>query len=479
MDSMLFLCCLAALATLGSFAEACPNSGNTLVALSGSITDGFGYYSSNTDCVWIIAPSGASSATITFSQFDLEDENDYLTISACDTVSCSNPTTLARFTGHSIPSNIAVGKVTRVRFTSDGSSSYAGFTLSYSASSSLPLSSASSCSVGQYYSSTYSRCQSCSNKPSNAYYTSNGGSSSDGCSWSCSSGYMKTNGYCSFESGYEGSYERSDEEVGALALSSKSKIITGVLGTFWLLTIIVVLIIMRARPLDASADPPSVVCLKGYHARLSCLIAAAALALTTLVLTLVFDSDSQLCNIGHRLRLMLAALGIHVIGGITLYSLSGCGCRLCLCFYCNCCDRTCQATTAIGFSLFFWFIGLFAYAVLVFALLLLSFQMERLEDADLQGLCRLTVFLPLGVGPACGLCSAAAMLLQGHFITLVPEAVAAHSRRSAPPGGSDTELAVSAGNAGLGAKEPATLPNVRTDSAAAAIGLPAGTNTMV
>jgi hypothetical protein len=157
-----------------------------------------------------------------------------------------------------------------------------------------------------------------------------------------------------------GYYSALDEDV-LLASNKASRIIAGVLGTVLLLTIVIVLIVMRARQLDSSPDPQSCACLHGYYPKMGCLIASAVLAFITLVLTLASDSESRQCDYGHRIGLMSAALALHVIGGIVLYSLSDCGCRLCLCLCCRCCDRPYQATTAIGFSLLFWFIGMGLY----------------------------------------------------------------------------------------------------------------------
>ena len=365
-------------------------------------------------------------------------------------------------------------------------------------------SSDSSCSIGQYYSSLYSSCQSCTNKPSSAYYTSSGGSSSVGCSWSCSTGYVNVNGYCTYgtsnsqNSGpvtgatYSTYYSLAADTVNAM--NKLSQIIAGVLGAILLLTIAVVLVVMRARPLESPPGPHSCACLHGYHAKLRCLLAAAALALTTLALTLASDSESQLCDIDRRFRLMLAALGLHVVGCIALYSLSDCGCALCLCCRCGgCCDRTIQATTAIGCSLTFWFLAIGPYAYVVYAL---DFCNALVKDSSLQEICLLSrSFVPLGIGPWCGILSAAAMLLQGHFVSLVPEAIAALSPpASTQPAPGDTEL-VFLGNAappvtvpGKAASEPvavavrvveSTTLSAPSRPATAPLGAPNRTNWMV
>jgi hypothetical protein len=520
-----FLFCLAILAVQGSSATTCPSSGGTLTASSGSITDGYGYYSPYTSCLWTIAPSSGSSIRITFSEFDLERGPDYLEISDCDTVACSYPTNTVRLTGNDIPDDVIVGRVARVRFTTDGSVNRAGFTLYYSVSSA-----SSSCSVGQYYSSSYSSCRSCTNKPSNAYYTSSGGSSSTGCSWSCSSGYVSAGGsscssgscsvgeyYSSYYSScqscsnkpsnayytssggssstgcswscssgyvsiggdceYYGSGYHSDLDEDVLLASNKaSRIVAGVLGTVLLLTIVVVLIVMRARQLHSLPDPQFCACLHGYYPKMGCLIAAAVLALITLVLTLASESESRQCDYGHRIGLMSAALALHVIGGIVLYSLSDCGCRLCLCLCCRC-DRPFQATTAIGFSLLFWFSGMGLYIWVILFLGIFDYEANHYNGyynyyGSLEEICLFSIgAVPLGIGAWCGICSAAAMLLQGHFITLVPEAIAAMAPQPASGGTSGGTELVYAGEAG-----PSGTQSVPT--AAAALNAPDKTNAM-
>ena len=163
----------------------------------------------------------------------------------------------------------------------------------------------------------------------------------------------------------------------------------------------------------------------------------AALALVILVLTCV--SDNMMCDFGPRLGLLSAALALHLVAGVVMYSLSSCGCSLCLCCSGSCCGLAIQATTAMGFSLVFWLLGMGGY---ILALLFHGlFQMDAVYFHANPGYTCLVSFywlLPQGVGPWCGICSAAAFLLQGHFITLVEEAVA--SLRAAAGPAADPQL---------------------------------------
>ena len=87
---------------------------------------------------------------------------------------------------------------------------------------------------------------------------------------------------------------------------------------------------------------------------------------------------------------------------------------------------------ALGFSLLFWLLGMGGYILAV--LFLAIFQMEvTYAHANPDFMCQVSFWLlPQGVGPWCGICSAAAFLLQGHFITLVKEAVASLRAAAGP-----------------------------------------------
>ena len=175
-----FYCIILHTAILDSMAaNTCPKSGTTLTSPSDSITDGAGAYSANMDCSWIIAPTGCSAVSISFSQFDLEQGHDTLTISSCYDKYCFYPTVIATLSGYTIPTSITTGQYVQVHFQSDSTVNYAGFTLTYSGDS--------SCMPAQLSaSSAYTSCT--NKKPVNSIYTASGSGSAD-CSWRCSSGF--------------------------------------------------------------------------------------------------------------------------------------------------------------------------------------------------------------------------------------------------------------------------------------------------
>lgn len=109
-------------------------SGTTsLTAVSGTFSDGSGSnnYSNNSDCKWLIQPSGVGSITISFSSFDLQNGLDFIKVYDGTTMSA---TLLASYSGSSLPASItSSGGAMLVHFTSDASGSAAGWTASYSA----------------------------------------------------------------------------------------------------------------------------------------------------------------------------------------------------------------------------------------------------------------------------------------------------------------------------------------------------------
>lgn len=97
--------------------------------MEGSITDGSGpsAYLNDRDCYWVIEPENAVSITLTFSEFDLEDDFDYLHIYA----GSDEETPVASLTGSGDQQiTIDEGKVI-LHFESDNSVSQGGWSLSY------------------------------------------------------------------------------------------------------------------------------------------------------------------------------------------------------------------------------------------------------------------------------------------------------------------------------------------------------------
>lgn len=103
----------------------------TLTASSGSIDDGSGGsdYGNDSDCRWLINPTGAANVSLTFTSFDTEDGYDYVKI--YDGNSTSDPL-LGEYCGSSIPPAItSSGGQMLVSFISDYDITAAGFSASY------------------------------------------------------------------------------------------------------------------------------------------------------------------------------------------------------------------------------------------------------------------------------------------------------------------------------------------------------------
>ena len=105
----------------------------TIFEASGNFSDGSesGSYVNNQNCFWYIAPPCAQSVTLSFSEF--ETEQDYDGIIIYDSLNGGN--ILGVFSGNNIPENITsnTGEMF-VRFTSDFSNNFNGFEASYTSS---------------------------------------------------------------------------------------------------------------------------------------------------------------------------------------------------------------------------------------------------------------------------------------------------------------------------------------------------------
>lgn len=107
-------------------------SGTTnLTSNLGSFNDGSGAsnYSNNSDCKWLIQPSGATTITLGFSTFNLNNAGD--TVYVYDGSTIASPV-LAKFTGTSLPTNTTstAGKLL-VRFVTDTANTAAGWAANY------------------------------------------------------------------------------------------------------------------------------------------------------------------------------------------------------------------------------------------------------------------------------------------------------------------------------------------------------------
>ena len=105
----------------------------TIFEASGNFSDGSesGTYVNNQNCFWYIAPPCAQSVTLSFSEF--ETEQDYDGIIIYDSLTGEN--VLGDFSGNNIPENITsnTGEMF-VQFTSDFSNNFNGFEASYTSS---------------------------------------------------------------------------------------------------------------------------------------------------------------------------------------------------------------------------------------------------------------------------------------------------------------------------------------------------------
>jgi hypothetical protein len=467
----------------------CPNSGQTLTSTSGLITDGTGSHFNGISCSWIISPSGAKSVTLSFSLFQTESCCEFLRVYSCSDTSCNSNSELGKspFSGFSIPLNVTSNTgIMKVSFESDGSTVRSGFTATYMSTTS------SACPTGEY-SGADGGCYSCSNRPINSYYTSNGGASSIGCTWQCDSGYYRTSsGACKYE--YFTSRQRcstgtyltsgglcssctnkpSDAHYvsngGACswicndgyvsdgsrcysgpATSVAGKAVSSVLGLFLLIPICVIAVKFRAIYDYSSSAAASqqlqnqcCICLTTFNSRRMVLGASGVLAVLTLILTIAADALPTVCGLASgKLGLAGAAYFFHIAGGLMTYSLSSCGCSLCTpaaCCQCSrsVCTRTVQATTALGFSISFWVI---AQLFFIYNLIGLDSTEKAHAYYTERGsyymvtdpLCLYGDPVPPGLVSIAGTLNAAALVLQGHFVTLVPEALAAAAAREMAP----------------------------------------------
>ena len=100
----------------------------TITEPTAVITDGSNsyQYQNNTFCNWYIQPDGAESIRVTFTEFDIEPENDYIKILN------SENQTVANISGSTLPSPILVmGNKITVTFRSDASTRAQGFSFYY------------------------------------------------------------------------------------------------------------------------------------------------------------------------------------------------------------------------------------------------------------------------------------------------------------------------------------------------------------
>lgn len=109
-------------------------SGTTnLTTPSGTFSDGSGSnnYNNNSDCKWKIQPSGATSITLSFTNFNVSDPGD--TVYAYNGSTTSSPL-LGKWAGTTLPTSVtSTGGTMLVRFVTDATNTAAGWTANYSA----------------------------------------------------------------------------------------------------------------------------------------------------------------------------------------------------------------------------------------------------------------------------------------------------------------------------------------------------------
>jgi hypothetical protein len=133
-DTFLKMCCGLHVVQGGLTCIGCASCG-VLRAPNGTVTDGSGsgQYAHNSNCQWIIAPSGATHVTLTFSEFATEECCDVVHVSQCNDLSCSMQQSLGELRGtYPAPRNFtSMSGIMMVRFTSDESVTAGGFAASW------------------------------------------------------------------------------------------------------------------------------------------------------------------------------------------------------------------------------------------------------------------------------------------------------------------------------------------------------------
>ena len=297
------------------------------------------------------------------------------------------------------------------------------------------LSSGGSCDVGDYSGSAAGSCYPCKNLPYNAYYISNGGSSPTGCSWTCTDKYY-SNGYiCTY--GPPSKYDWLRDP-----LSPIFKAVAGGAGAALLLAIVVIAIALRAKystevstVAEERLKHACCTCASSFSARRAVHIACGVLAVPTLALAVA--SDSIPCDPAsfytqypssdppRKLALAAAAFGLQLVGGAIMYCFSACGCSLCCVCAPGACDRTAQATSAIAVSVLMWWIAasVFGWIVSFLSIELATDYSYRYSYRENRPCFETFTYIPTGLTSIAGILSAASLVLHGHFVTLVPEAL--------------------------------------------------------
>jgi hypothetical protein len=113
----------------------CGSACGTLTSANGTLSDGSGSlsYSNSASCEWLITQLGAVKITILFNEFSTQPDRDFVRVFQCIDKYCSQQQQIAQLSGtypvvQSVTSSTGFLKVT---LTTDSSSSYDGFTASW------------------------------------------------------------------------------------------------------------------------------------------------------------------------------------------------------------------------------------------------------------------------------------------------------------------------------------------------------------
>lgn len=109
----------------------------TISTCSGTITDGSsGVYNNNMSCTWLIAPANATSVSITFTNFNTEQDYDFVRVYNGSNASAP---LLGQYSGSSLPGTLTANSGQMfVRFTSDVTITSDGFSANYSCTAPTP-----------------------------------------------------------------------------------------------------------------------------------------------------------------------------------------------------------------------------------------------------------------------------------------------------------------------------------------------------
>ncbi len=124
------------------FCTGCGSSCGVLTAAQGTFSDGSGAsnYANSATCQWIIAPTGATQVSVTFTEFSTESCCDILRVYQCATSMCEDAQLIAELSGtySTAPTILSTSGYVLVQFWSDYEVNQAGFIATWSSSHASP-----------------------------------------------------------------------------------------------------------------------------------------------------------------------------------------------------------------------------------------------------------------------------------------------------------------------------------------------------